>query len=313
MCAGAMITAGVFLGPVASCFGTFFHNTMSPLMWIEMMLILSQASGASGVDWKADYQNVVFTNKGDDVTILCNVTYPPSPSKELIQAYWKRLGTTKLNINDNDKNEFLYHPNNTFVIKSFQNRTKLTGNVAKGNCSLNIKGIEEGDMRDFYYLRIATGANNFSFINQLVSISGTSGTISIIPMDKSNTVDSTTTVPLDTTELCKEALSTTIYIAITVPVVVVLLVAVLGSVWFFKYKKRSRCVTKQVSGYYANFTMTPMAKPERVKTTKKDDTQVPPPRVIDEPVYGNVQGPNEPMDSMDQMDSVYANVDHAKQ
>lgn len=124
----------------------------------------------TGVDWKADYPKFVFTNKGDDVTILCNVTYPPSPSKEPILAYWKRLGKTKLTINDNDKNEFLYHPNNTFVIKSFQNRTKLTGNVTKGNCSLNIKGIEEGDMGNFYYLRIATGANNFSFINQLVSI-----------------------------------------------------------------------------------------------------------------------------------------------
>ncbi|CDR00732.1 unnamed protein product [Oncorhynchus mykiss] len=184
-----MATAGVFLGPVASCFGTSFHNTMSPLIWIEMMLILSQASGTSGVDWKADYPKVVFTNKGDDVTIPCNFTYPPSPSKETIQAYWKRLGNTKLNINDNDKNEFLYHPNNTFVIKSFQNRTNMTGNVTKGNCSLNIKRIEEGDMGPSYYLRIATGANNFSFINDLVyiNVSGTSGTISIIPMDKSNT------------------------------------------------------------------------------------------------------------------------------
>ncbi|XP_029593899.1 uncharacterized protein LOC115177342 isoform X2 [Salmo trutta] len=253
---------------------------------------------------------------GEDVTIPCNVTYPPSPSKEPIQAYWKRKGNIKLNINDNDKNEFLYHPINTFVIKSFQNRTKLTGNVTKGNCSLNIKGIEEGDMRNFY-LRIATGANNFSFINQLVSIqiSGTSGTTSTIPKDKSNTVDSTTTVPLATIESFEDALSTTTYIATTVPVVAVLLVAVLGSVWFFKYRKRSRGVPKQESGYYANFTMTtPMTKPERVKTTKKkDDTQIPPPKVIDEPVYGNVQGPGDPMDSMDQMDSVYANVDHAKQ
>lgn len=124
----------------------------------------------TGVDWKADYPKVVLTKMGEDVTIPCNVTYPPSPSKEPILAYWKRLGKTKLTINDNDKNEFLYHPNNTFVIKSFQNRTNLTGNVTKGNCSLNIKGIEEGDMGNFYYLRIATGANNFSFINQLVSI-----------------------------------------------------------------------------------------------------------------------------------------------
>lgn len=288
ICASAMVTAGVFLGPVASCFCTSFHNTMSPLMWIEMMLILSQASGTSGVDWKADYPKVVLTKMGEDVTIPCNVTYPPSPSKELVQAYWKRQGKIKLTINDNDKNEFLYHPINTFVIKSFQNRTNLTGNVTKGNCSLNIKGIEEGDMGNFYYLRIATGANNFSFINQLVSIQ-----ISVF----------------------EDALSTTTYIATTVPVVAVLLVAVLGSVWFFKYRKRSRGVTKQESGYYANFTMTtPTTKPERVKTTKKkDDTQIPPPKVIDEPVYGNVQGPGDPMDSMDQMDSVYANVDHAKQ
>ncbi|KAM9405401.1 uncharacterized protein ACWYII_028732 isoform 3-T3 [Salvelinus alpinus] len=316
ICAGAMVTAGVFLGPVASCFCTSFHNT-SPLMWIEMMLILSQACGTSGVDWKADYPKVVFTKMGEDVTIPCNVTYPPSPSKEPVQAYWKRLGNTKLNINDNDKNEFLYHPNNTFVIKSFQTRTNLTGNVTKRNCSLKINIIQHGDIGRFYYLRIATGADNFSFNKELVSIqiSGTSGTISIIPMDKSNTVDSTTTVPLATTELFEDALSTTTYIATTVPVVAVLLVAVLGIVWFFKYRKRSRGVTKQESGYYANFTMTtPTTKPERVKTTKKkDDTQIPPPKVIDEPVYGNVQGPDDPMDSMDQMDSVYANVDHAKQ
>ncbi|XP_041726793.2 uncharacterized protein LOC121556973 [Coregonus clupeaformis] len=311
-----MVTASVFLGPVAFCFGTSFHHTMRPLMWIEMMLILSQASGASGVDWKANYPKVVFTNMEDDVTIPCNVTYPTSPSKKPIQAYWKRLGPTELNITDNDKNEFLYHPNNTFVIKSFQTRTMLIGNVSKGNCSLEIKRIQNGDMGPFYF-RIATGANNFSFIKELVyiNISGTSGTIPTIPKDKSNTGDSTTTVPL-TTELREEGLSMTISIAIAVPVVAVLLVSVLGSVWFFKYRKRSRCViTKQESGYYANFTMTtPTTKPERVKTTKKkDDAQVPPPKVIDEPVYGNVQYPNDPMDGMDQMDSVYANVDDVKQ
>ncbi|CAB1333907.1 unnamed protein product [Coregonus sp. 'balchen'] len=285
ICAGAMVTASVFLGPVAFCFGTSFHHTMRPLMWIEMMLILSQASGASGVDWKANYPKVVFTNMEDDVTIPCNVTYPTSPSKKPIQAYWKRLGPTELNITDNDKNEFLYHPNNTFVIKSFQTRTMLIGNVSKGNCSLEIKRIQNGDMGPFYF-RIATGANNFSFIKELVyiNISGTSGTIPTIPKDKSNTV------------------------------VAVLLVSVLGSVWFFKYRKRC-VITKQESGYYANFTMTtPTTKPERVKTTKKkDDAQVPPPKVIDEPVYGNVQYPNDPMDGMDQMDSVYANVDDIKQ
>ncbi|XP_020360485.1 uncharacterized protein LOC109907114 isoform X1 [Oncorhynchus kisutch] len=308
-----MVTAGVFLGPVASCFGTSFHNTMSPLMWIVMMLILSQASGTSGVVWKADYPKVVFTKLGEDVTIPCNVTYPPSQSKGPIQAYWKRWGNTQLNINDNDKNEFLYHPNNTFVIKSFQTRTNLTGNITKGNCSLKINIIQHGDIGHFYYLRIATGADNFSFKKELVSIqiSGTSGTISTIPKDMSNTVDSTTTVPLTTTE---NTLPKATYIATTVSVVAVLLVAVLGIVWFFKYRKRARGVTKQESGYYANFTMTtPTTKPERVNTTKKDDTQVPPPKVIDEPVYGNVQGPDDPMDSMDQMDSVYANVDHAKQ
>ncbi|XP_035607412.1 uncharacterized protein LOC118367830 [Oncorhynchus keta] len=309
-----MVTAGVFLGPVASCLDTSFHNTMSPLMWIVMMLILSQASGTSGLVWKADYPKVVFTKLGEDVTIPCNVTYPPSQSKEPIQAYWKRWGNTKLNINDNDKNEFLYHPNNTFVIKSFQTRTNLTGNITQGNCSLKVNIIQHGDIGHFYYLRIATGADNFSFNKDLVSIqiSGTSGTISTIPKDMSNTVDSSTTVPLATT---KYAPSTATYIATTVPVVAVLLVAVLGIVWFFKYRKRSRGVTKQESGYYANFTMTtPTTKPERVNTTKKkDDTQVPPPKVIDEPVYGNVQGPDDPMDSMDQMDSVYANVDHAKQ
>nr|XP_029477035.1 uncharacterized protein LOC115101699 isoform X2 [Oncorhynchus nerka] len=240
------------------------------------------------VVWKADYPKVVFTKLGEDVTIPCNVTYPPSQSKEPIQAYWKRWGNTKLKINDNDKNEFLYHPNNTFVIKSFQTRTNLTGNITQGNCSLKINIIQHGDIGHSYYLRIATGADNFSFNKDLVSIqiSGTSGTISTIPKDMSNTVDSTTTVPLATT---KYAPSTATYIATTVPVVAVLLVAVLGIVWFFKYRKR-------------------------VKTTKKkDDTQVSPPKVIDEPVYGNVQGPDDPMDSMDQMDSVYANVDHAKQ
>ncbi|KAL0985012.1 hypothetical protein UPYG_G00151820 [Umbra pygmaea] len=299
----AIVTSVFVLALVASFLGHSFHHTMRSLWWIEIMLIMSQASGGNSEEWNATYKNNISTNKGEDATILCEVKYPSGPS---VQAYWKILGQ-KINISDEDKNAFIYHPNKSMVSKRFQSRTELIGDINKGNCSLKIKTINTEDTGRFY-LRISNGNNNWSFSNQLVSIhiSGYNKTLLGQPTD----TDNSTNTPPTTTSVAKT--TAVIYIGIIIPLAAVVLLAALGNVWFFKYRKRSRLVTVQESvlPVYANFT----PAPEIDKTTeKKGNTQVPPPRIINDPIYGNVEGPQNTMDSMDETDDVYANVDYADQ
>ncbi|XP_010883321.1 uncharacterized protein LOC105019103 [Esox lucius] len=285
---------------------------MRSLTWIEVILIMSQASGANEniAKWMANYPPDIPAKKGENVIIPCNVTYPPARSTDSIQAYWKKMGPTEININDKDKKEFLFHPNKTMVIKSFQGRTTLIGDISKGNCSLKIEKIENGDMGRFY-LRITNGFDHYSFYKALVKIHEAGSNQSF--QNGSNYTVSTVPIPLVTAEEHEKypPTSGTIFVVTIVPGVVVLLVAVFGCVWFLRYKKRSRLVTEQESGYYANFTTTtPTPKTEIIKTTKKKD--VPPPGGF-EPIYINVQRPNDALESTDEMKSVYENVNCSKQ
>ncbi|KAJ8005302.1 hypothetical protein DPEC_G00145220 [Dallia pectoralis] len=273
-----------------------FHHKMRPLIWIQIMLIVSQASGANGNAWKANYPKMITAYKGDDVIIPCNVTHPMG-SKKSVEAYWKKNGPIKLNTTDVDNNEFIYHPINSNVMKRFQERTSLIGDMTTGNCSLKIKNINDQDTGPFY-LRISNGTQNYSFFLAEVRFNITEHTGTDLPLTRGNV----TNQPISTESI--------IYVVSIVPAVAVLLVSVFGSIYFFYYRKRCKSVIRQESQFYANSTpTTPTPKTEKINTTKTIDAlHVPPGEVMDDPIYLNYQEPNDDIESTDEVNLGFENV-----
>uniref|UniRef100_UPI003AAB3842 uncharacterized protein n=1 Tax=Centroberyx gerrardi TaxID=166262 RepID=UPI003AAB3842 len=204
---------------------------------IELSLILILASDTNGEEWKVNVRDV-NTPLHSNVTIPCNFTYKkPTENVHKLQVYWKiSRRISQIKTGDNDLNAFIYHPNPTYVTEEYRGRTHLVGDINNQNCSLMIQNISHnvGPI----YLRIATGEEYYSYRNYYVriTVSGPGGTS--VPF----------TVPRTST-------STLIYITTSVPIVAVLIVIfVLCGVFYYRKRKRSQAVTREESGYYANFS-----------------------------------------------------------
>lgn len=94
-------------------------------------------------------------------------TYPPEFYTEDIQLHWKRLGPNKSD--PDEKNAFVFHPNDTFVHDTYRGKNKLTGNKDKGNCSLMIQDIKKSDQ--YIYVSINIKSEQHCFEENTVSIS----------------------------------------------------------------------------------------------------------------------------------------------
>ncbi|XP_046894460.1 uncharacterized protein LOC124479635 isoform X5 [Hypomesus transpacificus] len=117
--------------------------------------------------------------------------------------------------------------------------------------------------------------------------------------------------------------STAIYVASTISLGVVLIAVTLGFIFFKHHKRHVTTITREPSDYYVNFSRAPKTNAEKTEISqKKEPIPLPPLNItqsgapkttIDEPVYGNVMPHNDVMDySVDETDSVYANVDCSK-
>lgn len=106
---------------------------------------------------------------GSDVTINCMFDYPTKEHTDNVQVYWKKRERSTFKISDNDKNAFVFHPNDTFVLEKYRGKTTLIGNPAEKNCSLLISGITENEPN--IYVRVISKVDNYSFVKDFVSIS----------------------------------------------------------------------------------------------------------------------------------------------
>lgn len=106
--------------------------------------------------------------KGSDVNIRCQFSYPEKHHTQDVKVYWKTDGTSVCSKTDNDKKAFVFHPNQTCVLPEFRGRTKLIGNETSGDCSLQILNITMGGV---IYVRIIAKGDQYSFKKQKVSIS----------------------------------------------------------------------------------------------------------------------------------------------
>ncbi|XP_070768528.1 uncharacterized protein [Enoplosus armatus] len=222
---------------------------------------------------------------------------------EDVEVYWKKPVRSKFKITDNDKNAFVFHTNESFVLEKYKGKTKLTGNAAEGNCSLMILNIMENEPN--IYVRVIAKSDNYSFIKNPVSIS-VSGAMPVTPEDITNlTITST---PLSTVGPTNVGMPWEIYVAIFLPVAALLIIIFVAGILFYIKRKRSQSLTREDSGYYANFSTASSNQARREAFCKvQDNKKLPEPKAIDEPVYINVEAPP---GEMDHTDSVYANVDY---
>lgn len=123
----------------------------------------------TGETWNISVAGNINTSLGSDVTIPCTFTYPPEQRTDNVEVYWKKLEKSKFNINDKDKNAFIFHTNDTYVLDKYKGKTMLIGDKDKGNCSLKIMKIMER-MQNIY-VRVIGKNDNYSFNKNLVSIS----------------------------------------------------------------------------------------------------------------------------------------------
>lgn len=106
---------------------------------------------------------------GSNVTIPCTYTYPHLYFTEDVQVYWKKLQKSTFDTKDNDKNAFVYHKNDSFVLEKYRGKTMLIGNKDNGNCSLVIQNVQDNDQD--IYLRIIVKGQQYSFKKKRVTIS----------------------------------------------------------------------------------------------------------------------------------------------
>ncbi|MEQ2274384.1 hypothetical protein XENORESO_019980, partial [Xenotaenia resolanae] len=99
---------------------------------------------------------------------MCRFHFPSTQNTNNFGVYWKTEGKSNCSKNDNDKKAFAFHPDWTCVDFNFTNRTKLIGNKSKGNCSLQIFNIREGEPK--IYLRVTGSNDNYSFVKDPVII-----------------------------------------------------------------------------------------------------------------------------------------------
>ncbi|XP_030249235.1 paired immunoglobulin-like type 2 receptor beta isoform X2 [Sparus aurata] len=271
-------------------------------------LILILASPSKGQEWNVNVTRHIKATLGKDVTIPCTFTYPPKLHTDNIKVYWKKMKAGECPSTTADKNQNIFDSENKCLLPEYKGRTKLIGDIKSKNCTLLIRNIAANE--DNIYVRIIA-LEPYSFKKHTVSISvdGQFKHVTHIP-DTFTTFEATTIFERNTTDTTLNS-STPIYVAISVAVVALVIIIILGigGIVFWKKRKRSRTLIRQHSGYYANFSRTSSNQTKRDASCEKQGKDLSEPKVIDEPIYLNMEAPPE---QMDDADNIYANVDYQK-
>ncbi|KAM3614458.1 uncharacterized protein V6R79_014777 [Siganus canaliculatus] len=296
----------------------FFLDQMKLPGLTVTSLLLILASCSKDEEWTISFPHQRFSVARDQSVIIpCSFTHPPAQHTDKVQVYWKQLGKEKIVIDDNDKNAFIYHHNETFVLEKFRGRTKLLGNPAKGNCTLMIQRVTEPIKN--IYVRVIGNSDQYSFQMKLVSIdlAGVPGASSETPPTFIDEVFEISTMEPTTQNKSSSSSfssSSSTYMAIFVPVTALVVIIFVAGVVFCIRRKRAKSCIREDSGYYVNVSRTPSNQAQRdASGSKQDNKKQSEPKVIDEPVYINMQVPQHEMDQrLDHTDSVYANIDYTK-
>ncbi|XP_028281645.1 uncharacterized protein LOC114448709 [Parambassis ranga] len=273
---------------------------------IVFSLMLVPACNSKGEKWNLTVSRNITAEKGSNITIPCNFTYPSKHHTDNVSVYWKKWGQSLCSKNDKDTNAFIYHPNELCVVEKYRRRTLLEGDKARGSCSLKILNITSNELD--IYVRISVKGDNYSFKGNSVSIfvkgSGYEAVTSNPDSFSSFTLEDTTMEVILNT-------STTMYLAIFIPLATLVIILLVAGISIIAKRRRSQTLTREESGYYVNFSRASSSPPS--ESCSKKDVNCPQPKVIDDPVYANVQNPTGQMNqNMDTTDNIYVNVDYSK-
>ncbi|XP_028985735.1 sialic acid-binding Ig-like lectin 12 isoform X2 [Betta splendens] len=251
---------------------------------IDLSLMLVLASGSKDQDWNITVPESINATLGSDVTIKCTFDYPKKYSNDSVQVYWKMKVASNITINDQDKNAFICHTNDSFVLTEYRRRTHLIRDESNKSCSVKILNVRH-NISDIY-VRIVLTTEKYSFKKHLVSI---------FVLDEDS--------------------SPTLYVVAAVPASAVLIIIIIVSGCLcYRKRRRSKSITREESGYYANFSRAP-SNPVHSEATCKthDNRKHPEPKVIDESVYVNTEAITAQMGQrLDHREVIYENVNCSK-
>ncbi|XP_029307047.1 LOW QUALITY PROTEIN: uncharacterized protein LOC115021058 [Cottoperca gobio] len=277
---------------------------------IDLTLILFLASSSKGTNWSIDVPRSITAGSGSNVTIRCNFTYPNKSGTEYVQVYWKKPESSPMKTDDNELNAFVFHPNDIFVLEKYRGRTKLTGNISNGDCSLKIFNFMDNE--PMIYVRVVKNRDKYSFRNNFVSISLSGPGVKTVTFNPDMTQQSITfeAITMGTTQKTSKLIYTAIFVSVAALLIIIF---VAGIVFCIKCKRSKPC-TREESGYYANFSRASLNQAKRKASCNKQENQeLPELKATDDPVYLNIEAPPDQMDqSMDYTDNIYANVDYSK-
>ncbi|XP_051921510.1 sialoadhesin-like [Hippocampus zosterae] len=271
------------------------------------IIILILAAHSKGETWGVKVNRSITAVKGQSVTVPCTFSYPPMYHTENLGLFWKLFQRSAFKTYDLDTNAFIYHPNSTFVVTRYQGKTSLIARKNGRSCTLKIKNLMDSKL--VIYFRIVA-KKSFSFYNQSVMIT-TSGLDAMPGTFNPGIIFPTSAIPKDSQSLSNRNMLQTICIAVFVPLAAVVILLAAGLL-LWKRHARSQSFGREGSGYYANFSRkSPNQATRKEMNNKHNDKKLPESKVIEEPVYINLQQATGQPDGRGGDHSIYENVDHA--
>ncbi|XP_074539101.1 uncharacterized protein LOC141800460 [Halichoeres trimaculatus] len=268
---------------------------------VTLILTLTFVSESLGnEEWTIKVDRTFHVPRGSDLTIPCRFDCPSCDGK--VSVFWKRRIGNNSDGNDNKKNEFVYHENESLVMDRYRHKTGLVKDAKDvKNCTLRIQNVTLSD--ENIYVRLETEKNKYSFFKKTVSIF-----VSEIPISET----STPTPEAGTKKNNQNNSSAILYTAIFVPVSALMIIVILVGTFCFIKQRRKQSFTREDSGYYANFSR-PSSNNAKSEVSSKKIDNLPEMNDVEDPVYVNVKDPVDRMDqNIDNTNNIYANVNYSR-
>lgn len=130
-----------------------------PCLWMLLCPVTAAQTADAHPDWTIKVPPTVKGLPGSCVVIPCSFKYPNNEKAGTHTGIW---------IYQN--NQYIYHSIQSKVLKQYQNRTTLLGDLREKNCSLKIDPLLQSDQGPFFFRIEIINHNKFSYVRNKVSI-----------------------------------------------------------------------------------------------------------------------------------------------